>query len=123
VRYFVTAWRRSPITTDRPDPNQQVAEQDMNSWERITPGPAAANANGYAIYRATIKPPKIVQSHGGRIAFHSLGGNVEIYVNGSRVDNPQAVAIPPATTSAVISVLVAGPGGLAGPVEIVCANL
>src|SRR5439155_7562456 len=32
VRWFITDWRLSPITTVRPDPNQTIADQDMNSW-------------------------------------------------------------------------------------------
>jgi hypothetical protein len=116
VRYFVTSWRRSPVSTDRADPNQQIAEQDMNSWERITPGPTATHSGGFAIYRATIRPPKIVQARGGRIIFHSLSGEPEMYLEGRRV---QAVELAPGSATPTLSLLIPAPGGITGPVEIV----
>jgi beta-galactosidase len=119
VRYFVTGWRRSPVSAVRPDPNQQIAEQDMNSWERIAPGPGATHASGYAIYRATIKAPKVVQSRGGRLLFGSTAGDVEMYVDGKGIDPPAVVPLAPGNALQTLSLLVAGPGGLTGPVEIV----
>jgi beta-galactosidase len=117
ARYFVTGWRRSPITTDRPDPNQQIAEQDMNSWERIAAGSAATHAQGHAIYRATVRPPKSVQSRGGRIVLHSIAGSAEVYLDGRRVD-VRDIRLAPSAAAPTLSVLIAGPGGLTGPVEI-----
>lgn len=124
ARYFVTGWRRSPISVDRPDPNQQIAEQDMNSWERLAAGSAHTHGPGFAIYRATARPPKVVQARGGRIVFHGLAGEVEIYLDGRRAAPPTisgAATIPLERESATptLSILVAGPGGLSGPVEVV----
>jgi beta-galactosidase len=133
-RYLITDWRMSPITPTRPDPNQQIADQDMNSWERIEPGkPQTAwqTARGFAVYRAVFTPPKIVQQHGGRVKFQQVAGAMEIYLNGLKVaSEPNAasremiVAIPPASASMTLSVLIesqAGDAGLLGPVEVVRA--
>jgi beta-galactosidase len=114
----VTGWRRSPISAGRPDPNQQIAAQDMNSWERITPGATATHAAGYAIYRSTVRPPKIVQSRGGRLVFHALGRDAEIYLDGKRMQNAEIVTLAPGSETRTLSILCAGPGGLTAPVEI-----
>src|SRR5205823_14707176 len=98
---------------------QQIAEQDMNSWERITPGAVATHDAGYAIYRATIRAPKIVQSRGGRIVFRSLNPDAEIYLDGRRIEKVDAVVLAPGNASSVLSVVIAGPGGLGGAVEVV----
>jgi beta-galactosidase len=119
VRYFVTGWRRSPISTAPPDPNQHIAEHDMNSWERITPGPSATHESGYAIYRATVRPPKVVQSHGGRIVLRNLSGEAEIYLAGKRVDSADEIPLAAADSPVALSLLIQGPGGLTESVEIV----
>ena len=59
----------------------------MNSWERVEPGtPQAAwnDAAGYRVYRTTFTPPKFLQSTGGRIVFHALAGEAEVFFDGHR---------------------------------------
>ena len=132
-RHFVTNWRRSPITADRPDPNRAIADSDMNTWERIDPASGAPSAwgsqGGYALYRATFTPPKVMQSRGGRIVFHAVEGTAEVFVNGSLAASKSARAragvtidLPPTSQPVTLSVLVradAAPAGLASAVELV----
>jgi beta-galactosidase len=115
----------SPITPTRPDPNQQIADQDMNSWQRIEPGSPQLQWSagpGYAIYRATFTPPRHVQAHGGRIVFHAIAGEAEIFLDG--VAQPPTVQLPPSASVLTLSALIRAdrsPAGLTGRVEIVPA--
>jgi len=101
-RYFVTNWRMSPITSDRPDVSMDAARQDMNSWERIDPaqGPQQTwkTARGYAVYRATLTLPKIVQSRGGRIVFREVIGAAEVWLDGVKVTSKPAAEPAPVET-------------------------
>jgi hypothetical protein len=134
ARYFVTDWRMSPITPDRPDVNAATAAaQDMNSWERVDPaaGPqrAWAQRGGHAIYRATFTPPKSVQRRGGRFVMHEVVGAAEVFLNGvsvaRKIDVPGesvVIELAPHTNQAVLSVLVSAgsaPAGLSRAVEVI----
>jgi beta-galactosidase len=121
-RHFITDWRMSRITPDRPDVNQAIAEQDMNSWERIDPaaGPhqAWAASGGYAIYRATFTPPKSMQTRGGRIVLHEVIGAAEVSIDGVKTASkpaltpgPIEIQRSPADGPATISILLASNGG------------
>src|SRR6185295_3621578 len=45
-------WRRSPTSLSRPDPNQVVAANDMNSWSGVQPGVLQDfSAGEWAVYR------------------------------------------------------------------------
>src|SRR5439155_23917989 len=99
----------------------------MNTWERIEPGASQTQERGYAIYRATLRPPKVVQSRGGEIVFHALAGAAEIYLDGelrasANEGGKITIALPAGVTTVTISVLIlatAAPTGLIGLVEIV----
>jgi beta-galactosidase len=123
-RWFITDWRMSPITLERPDVHARLLEQDVNTWDRIEPGKpqsAWSAARGCAIYRASASVPRIVQSHGGRIVFHELGGNVEVFVGGAGPLDGSNVPIEPGQREIGISLLIQGFGvkvGLLGKVEI-----
>jgi beta-galactosidase len=126
LRHFITDWRMSPITPDRPDPNQEIADQDMNSWERIDParGLQAAwqHAGGYALYRSAFTPPRIVQTRGGTITLPIRNAeSAEVYLDGKPIA-ATSVILEPAGGQRVLSVLVRASladAGLVGPVEII----
>jgi len=136
-KHFLTDWRMSPITADRPDVQQKTLPQDVNSWERVEPGKAqaqwqvaAARGGGFAIYRATFTPSASMQSRGGRIILHAVAGVAEVLVNDVRLATkptpaPTAieVTLPPSSSTPVsVSVLIhatTSPAGLVGRVEIV----
>jgi beta-galactosidase len=124
-RILLTDWRMSPITADRPDVKQDVAAQDMNSWERITPGqPQTAwqMTSGYAIYRTTFTAPKALQRAGGSVIFHGVVGEADVFINGMRAAlEGQRAAFPAGAEPSVLTVVLrsVGPGsGLTGSVEL-----
>jgi len=133
-RHLLADWRVSPVTPDRPDPNQAIAAADMNSWERITLGTAGGHSvtqAGYVIYRTTFTPPKSMQETGGRILISGIKGPAEVLIDATEVspapardgsrDGAMAVPFPPTAEKLSISILVhiAGPGNVfAGPVEL-----
>jgi hypothetical protein len=115
----------SPITADRPDVKQDVAAQDMNSWERIMPGqPQSAwqMTSGYAIYRTTFTAPKALQRAGGSVIFHGVVGEADVFINGMRAAlEGQRAAFPAGAEPSVLTVVLrsVGPGsGLTGSVEL-----
>ncbi len=126
VRHLISEWRMSPITSNRPDPTQPPSEQDMNSWERISPsadGQARWNsASGFAVYRAHFTLPKIMQSHGAQIHFHQIRGAAEVFVDGRPMQVASSrIAVPPGSERQTLVVLIhaqAAGSGITGPVEL-----
>ena len=116
----------SPIAPDRPDVSQDVAAQDMNSWERVTPGqPQTAwqTASGYAIYRTTFTAPKAQQTAGGSLVFWGIvSDEADVFINGTRAVLDQLrLRFPPSGAPLVLTVVLHGAGpdsGLTGPVEL-----
>ena len=95
-RYFVSDWRMSPITTSSPDLDRPVAEDDVNSWDRIDPaaGPQQVwnRTSGYAVYRATCKPAKFLRATGGRVVFNEIIGEADVYIDGIAVGQKTSAA-------------------------------
>jgi beta-galactosidase len=128
-RHFISDWRMSPIVPDRPDVHQQIADSDMNSWERIDPsaGPqkAWATKSGYAIYRATANVPKILQSTGGRVVFSQFAGSVEVFLNDRCVGDALDIEFPPNLQKLSLVVLIHSTSphaGIIGPVKLLPAK-
>jgi beta-galactosidase len=101
----------------------------MNTWERVEPGRRQAqwtHAKGYAIYRATLTPPKAIQSRGGRIIFRSIAGATDVFIGSTLVASKteQAAALeinlPAGVSPVVLSVVVKweGAAGLVDRVEL-----
>jgi beta-galactosidase len=125
LRHLITDWRMSSIVADRPDVHQQIADSDMNSWERIDPsaGPQKAwtTKSGFAIYRATANVPKILQSTGGRVVFSKLAGSAEVYLNNQRVADAFNAEFPPSVQKLSLVVLIhatSPDAGIIGPIEL-----
>ncbi|HEX3357160.1 MAG TPA: beta-galactosidase GalA [Tepidisphaeraceae bacterium] len=133
VRHFVSNWRMSAITNERPDANQKIVDSDMNSWERIDParGPQKAwdSAVGFALYRTEFTAPKIWQATGGRIRFHEIVGQASIYLNGQAVAEKTDASggslemkFPATAEKMVVSMIVHAenaPAGISETVELV----
>ncbi|MGC4031281.1 MAG: glycoside hydrolase family 2 TIM barrel-domain containing protein [Tepidisphaeraceae bacterium] len=123
-RYFLNDWLMGPISPTPPDVNVTAAGTDMNTWERVkAAGPQTAwqTASGYALYRATLKPPKAMNERGGRIVFAEITGDAEIFVDGMQQPAGNVIDLPPRTTPAEIVVRLKGDAanaGLTGPVEL-----
>ncbi|MBE6407966.1 MAG: glycoside hydrolase family 2 protein [Lentisphaerae bacterium] len=77
-----TDWIRSSFFKEKPDPNLFVGEDDMNSWERITPGPGilfTAKDEAYMLFRATLPDEDL---RGKSLIFRNLWGKAEVYYGG-----------------------------------------
>lgn len=130
VRWFIVDWRRSPLSTDRPDPAQAIAANDMNTWERVqlTPTSHATHDRGFAMVRAPLKLPKAIARKGGELAFDAVVGRVEVYLDAQRVaaidrptPGPLRVPLPPDQPPATITVLtesVTAPAGVVGAAAV-----
>lgn len=71
---------------ERPDPNVTIHPTDMNSWEKIDVSFRALQSlrgvDGYVTYRNRITIPEGQRSEHACLWFHSISGDVEIYLNG-----------------------------------------
>ena len=123
-------WRMSPVTTNAPDANQELAANDQNSWQQVQPGRLQTFADGsYAVYRITFKPYAGVQQSGGRIVFKSITGKAGVWLDKKLLGEktgfapaPLTVTIPPGEGERTLSVLIETPpgksAGLGGAVTI-----
>jgi beta-galactosidase len=126
-------WRMSPVTAVKPDPNQQLAENDQNSWANVHPGVEQQYAEGsYAIYLTKFKAYAGQQKDGGRIHFKGITGKAEIWLDkklaGTKETPGKAeliVPLPPGDSEHTLSVLVESEqgkhGGLTGLVTVEAA--
>jgi beta-galactosidase len=125
-------WKRSPVTAERPDPNQQLSDSDMNSWGNAHPGswlPPFRDGR-FAVYRARFTPRIGVQKSGGRIVLRDVAGKAQVWLDGKLVaekpDTEQktiSVSIPAGDSERTVSVLIeasapATPAGLGGVVTV-----
>jgi beta-galactosidase len=120
-------WILSPLSPQRPDPNQQIAETDMNTWASVQPGrrlPTFEGA-GYAIYRARFAPRVGTRKSGGQLVLRNVIGKAEVWLDGKlagqKTDAARGnvtVPLPPGEGERTVNVLIevdAGkPAGLGG---------
>ena len=99
-----------------------VGEDDMNSWERITPGPGVlftAKDEAYMLFRATLPEEDL---RGKSLIFRNLWGKAEVYYGGKlagkkTTDEPEefGVKLPADAANETLTVLIkADPKGQAG---------
>lgn len=106
-------WRVSPVTLSRPDPNQETANYDMNSWAPTKPG-QTQNINGqFVIFRTTFTPYAEQQQDGAVLLLKNVTGKAEVYVDKKLIATKTSSArgdisikIPPAQGERTISVLI-----------------
>ncbi|WP_284615021.1 glycoside hydrolase family 2 TIM barrel-domain containing protein [Aquabacterium humicola] len=102
----VDGWRISPPQAERPDPNQVLAGNDMNSWGwgtppiRQTPEPASWRA-----YRANLKLRADRNDGRGRLVFREIVGQAEVWADGVKLGEKTTFEASPLTVP-----LVAGSG-------------
>jgi beta-galactosidase len=117
LAFYVQKWRMSPVTPNAPDPNQEIADSDQNSWQQIQSGKLQPFADGsFAVYRIQFKPFAGVQQNGGRIVFSSVTGKAEAWLDKKLVGKkdtfdgaPFTVAIPPGPGERTLSMLIEAP--------------
>ncbi|HEX8322974.1 MAG TPA: beta-galactosidase GalA [Tepidisphaeraceae bacterium] len=82
----VGRWRISPLSAERPDPNQTIAASDQNTWSPVSANRTQTfEAGGYVIYRATFTPRAAVRKSGGRLTLPGLTGAAEVWIDGRKV--------------------------------------
>ncbi len=128
----VVNWIRSRITEQAPDPNQQPASTDMNSWDNVHPGsgPTTFRDGRFAVYRAQFTPRATTQKSGGRLVLRDVVGKAQVWVNGKlagektdAAKQDMTVALPGGDGERVVSVLIEAaavgtPAGLGGIVTV-----
>jgi beta-galactosidase len=80
---FVTGFRKTPVSNEKPDVNQKLESGDMNSWLHVNVGngvdPAFSVNRGYSLYRATIAKSNAYSPV--NIFFEGITGKAELYVD------------------------------------------
>ena len=126
---FVRGWRIAPDSDTRPDPNQQLAGFDMNTWGWGSPPMRAAAGSKYHLYRSSFTPRKNLADGSGLIRFAAIKGKAEVWLDGALVGKkdsyaaaPLDVALPAGAGKREVNVLIeAEPGqgsGIEGHVTI-----
>ncbi len=111
---IIDKWRISPFFKNRPDPNQRIADNDMNSWAPTKPGVLQNfNEGSFAVYRASFKPYKAQQKEGGVLVLKKVTGKAEVWIDGKLVytkstfdEGDIQVAIPASEKSYEVNLLI-----------------
>ncbi|HEX5685166.1 MAG TPA: beta-galactosidase GalA [Ideonella sp.] len=93
----VNGWRHSPPQAERPDPNQVLAGNDMNSWGWGDPPlRQAAEPLPWRAYRANLKLRADRNDGQGRLVFREIIGQAEVWADGVKLGektSPDAAAL------------------------------
>jgi beta-galactosidase len=126
----VEGWKVSPVTTTKPDANQEMSLTDQNSWEPTKTGQLQnLNNGGFIIYRALVIPFEEQQKAGGVLQLKNVIGKAEVYLDKKLVITKSIaekgdikVKVNPSKGDRIISVLIEGQkgqtAGLGGVVSI-----
>lgn len=118
---YLTDWRVSPASAERPNPTQVLADNDMNTWGWGQPPmmniPADVKNGKYRLYRTSFTPRKTLASGTGRIHFYSITGKAEIWLNGVLIGKKDSlapaelnVALPAGEGARQLNVIIEGDG-------------
>ena len=129
VALILDRWKLSPFYTEKPDPNMEVANYDMNTWGTTRPGSLQKFAeNKYALYRVNFKPYTEECEKGGRVVFKSVTGKAEFWLDKQLVGTKEkaergdfTLNLPAGNNNRTITVLIEadnGRGGLGGVVKV-----
>jgi len=126
----VGGWRISPPQAARPDPNQVLAENDMNSWGWGEP-PMRQVAEGsvWRAYRTSLRLRADRNDGRGRLLFQEIAGQAEVWVDGVKLGEktspaPGPLSLPIAqgpgwrTMTVLVRASADAPSGLIGPVSL-----
>jgi beta-galactosidase len=125
-------WRLSPISAERPDPNQPIGGTDMNTWANAQPGRRLPTFNDgrFAIYRAQFTPRIGVQRSGGHVTLVDVTGKAQVWIDGQlageKTDAARGTFTVPISAGEeehTVSILIEAPAtgsaaGLGGPVTV-----
>lgn len=84
---YLSDWRISKVTGECPDPNEVIADSDMNSWQPFSPengapGEMYDKLGKYVMFRTQITVPDVINGKPPVLRFHNLWGKCNIYING-----------------------------------------
>lgn len=123
-------WRVSPGSTQRPDPNIALSDNDQNSWAPINAGhPRMLEQGAFVVYRATFNPYAAQRTAGGQLRFKAIAGKAELWIDGQLVATkssleaaPLIAPFPPGEKVRTVNLLIEGdpdtPAGLAASVFV-----
>ncbi|MFZ6721976.1 beta-galactosidase GalA [Undibacterium sp. Ji49W] len=126
---YLQNWRISPPYATRPDPNQMLADNDMNTWNWGQPPllesgtkESENKANHFHLFRSDFTQDKRLGSGKTRLLFSRINGKAEIWLNGKLLGSKislgtgdLSVDLPAGEGPAQLTVLVeAEPGKKAG---------
>ena len=132
--YALTKWRMSSHVAEKPNPNQQIGETDMNSWSPVTAGSLQKFEGGnWSVFRLAFNPVASVRTHGGVIWFKEITGAAEVWIDGKLLAEKKETAhgelkvpLAAAPGAHTISVLIDSSGapkaGLSGSVIVLPAQ-
>ncbi len=112
-------WTISPVSATRPDPNQVLADNDMNTWAPVVGGSLTKlTENAYVMLRTSFKASKSQQSDGGTILFRKVSGKAEAWLNGKLIGKKDSadpadfkVTFPAVSEKCELRVLLEGTAG------------
>lgn len=126
----VGGWRISPAQAARPDPNQVLAENDMNSWGWGEPPiRQAAEPQAWRAYRTSLRLRADRNDGRGHLLFREIAGQAEVWVDGIKIGEktsaaPGPLRVPLAqgpgwrTMTVLVRAAPGEPSGLTGRVSI-----
>lgn len=79
-------WVASALSVNKPDVTQEIAENDMNSWQPVSAGDMIKLDQGnFVILQTTFNPYEAHRNAGGSILFKNLKGIAEIWLNNQQI--------------------------------------
>lgn len=123
-------WRISPALATQPDPNVQLADNDMNTWGwGEVPIKQAAESPAWRLYRTDLRLRADLNDGRARLVFRELAGKAQVWLAGvklgEKTTDAQAefsVLLPQGATQRQLTVMIesdpAQPSGLRGKVVV-----
>jgi beta-galactosidase len=75
-------WRVSPVTESKPNPNQEIAANDMNSWAPTQPGQLQTLVGGsFVIFRTMFKSLASKSTNADRLILKRVTGKAEVWLD------------------------------------------
>jgi len=84
LRFMIQGWRQSPVVEVKPAGPQTIADNDMNSWQRVRAGtpPPFSGTTGYLTLAAQVQVPANVTRSGGLVVLQAVNGAGTLWLNG-----------------------------------------
>ncbi|KQV47420.1 beta-galactosidase [Pelomonas sp. Root1217] len=95
-------WRISPAQAAQPDPNVQLADNDMNTWGwGEVPIKQAAESPAWRLYRTDLRLRADLNDGSARLVFRELAGKAQVWLAGVKLGEKTTAA--PAEFSVLLS--------------------